>query len=112
MAISGDGSAMYTIQSLWTAALLKLRIVFVILANREYRVLKHNIDIYRQRFATGINQPYPHMDLSPQLDFVALAQGMGVMAERIDDPARLAAAVEAAIASREPRLIEVVIAGK
>jgi len=112
LAISGDGSAMYTIQSLWTAAHLQLGIVFVILANREYRVLKHNIDIYRQRFATGANQPYPHMDLSPTLDFMALAQGMGVGAERIDDPAELAAAVRNAIASGAPRLIEVVIAGK
>ncbi|MSR13799.1 MAG: thiamine pyrophosphate-binding protein [Gammaproteobacteria bacterium] len=112
VAISGDGSAMYAIQSLWTAALLRLPIVFVILANHEYRVLKHNIDIYRQRFDTGAQQLYPHMDLTPRLDFTALAQGMGVVGERVEDPAQLAAAVKRAIAAGAPRLIEVTVAGK
>ncbi len=112
VAISGDGSAMYAIQSLWTAALLNLRIVFVILANREYRVLKHNIDIYRQRFATGSNGPYPHMDLSPNLDFAVIARGMGVTSQRVEDPGQLAAALKAALNAQAPRLIEVVIAGK
>jgi benzoylformate decarboxylase len=112
IAISGDGSAMYTIQSLWTAALLDLSIVFVIFANREYRVLKHNLDTYRLRFAAGSNRPYPHMDLSPALDFTALARGMGVSAEHIEDPAALQAAVRAAIAKRGPHLLEVVVSGK
>ena len=58
LAISGDGSAMYSIQSLWTAAHHGLPIVFVILSNREYRVLKHNLDIYRARFDAGPNKPY------------------------------------------------------
>lgn len=50
VAISGDGSAMYSIQALWTAAHHGLAIVFVILANRQYRVLKHNVDAWRQNF--------------------------------------------------------------
>src|SRR5262245_58493771 len=112
IAISGDGSAMYTIQSLWTAALLDLSIVFVILANREYRVLKHNLDTYRARFAAGSNRPYPHMDLSPTLDFAAMARGMGISAERIEDPSGLQRAVRDAIAKRRPHLIEVVVSGK
>ena len=112
VAISGDGSAMYSISCLWTAALLGLRIVFVILANREYRVLKHNLDVYRMRFNAQSNRDYPHMDLSPNLDFVALARGMGVPGERIEDPAELAAAVRAAIAAGGPHLIEVVVSGK
>ena len=45
--------------------------VFAILANREYRVLKHNLDLYRQRFEAGAGKPYPQMDLgSPPLGFV------------------------------------------
>jgi benzoylformate decarboxylase len=112
VAISGDGSAMYTIQSLWTAALLKLHIVFVILANREYRVLKHNLDTYRLRFDASSNRPYPHMDLSPTLDFTAMARGMAVPGQRIDDADALQAAVRAAIAAGGPRLIEVVVSGK
>ena len=70
---------MYSIQALWTAAHHDLPIVFVILANREYRVLKHNIDAYRARFDVKSNKPYMHMDLSgPVLGFVDLAKGMGV----------------------------------
>ena len=112
VAISGDGSAMYAIQSLWTAALLGLRIVFVILANREYRVLKHNLDTYRMRFGAASNRAYPHMDLSPTLDFVALARGMGVAGVRIDDADALQEAVRVAVAAGGPRLIEVVVSGK
>ena len=103
---------MYTIQSLWTAAHLQLHIVFVILANREYRVLKHNLDIYRLRFDASSNRPYPHMDLTPTLDFTAIARGMGVAGQRVDDPDRLHAAVSAAIAAGGPHLIEVVVSGK
>ena len=79
LCLSGDGSSMYSIQALWTAAHHDLPIVFVILANREYRVLKHNIDAYRARFDVKSNKPYMHMDLSgPVLGFVDLAKGMGV----------------------------------
>ena len=113
VAISGDGSAMYSIQALWTAAHHDLAIVFVILANREYRVLKHNLDIYRQRFGALSNRGYPNMDLAtPELDFVALAKGMGVAGERIDHPDELGPAVARAFASGRPQLIEAVIEGK
>ena len=64
VAISGDGSAMYSIQALWTAAHHKLAIVFVILANREYRILKHNVDVWRQNFEAGTQHPYQQMDLT------------------------------------------------
>ena len=110
--ITGDGSAMYAIQSLWTAALLKLRIVFVVLANREYRVLKHNLDTYRLRFDATSNRDYPYMNLSPGLDFTVMARGMGVSSERIEDPDLLQAAITAAIMTKAPHLIEVVVSGK
>ena len=64
IALSGDGSAMYSIQALWTAAHHNLDMLFVILSNREYRVLKHNLDAYRARFDVPSNKPYPHMDLT------------------------------------------------
>jgi benzoylformate decarboxylase len=111
--ISGDGSAMYSIQSFWTAAHHGLPIVFVILANGEYRILKHNLDGYRQRFATGSNKAYSHMDLSdPGLGFVEMAAGMGVSGCRVSEPDALKTALEEAIAARAPRLIEVAIEGK
>jgi benzoylformate decarboxylase len=111
--LSGDGSAMYAIQALWTAAHVELPIVFVILANREYRVLKHNIDVYRQRFDIASQEPYAHMDLGgPRLGFVEMANGMGVAGTRVTDPADIGLAVQAAFASGKAHLIEVDIEAK
>ena len=113
LAISGDGSAMYSIQALWTAAHCELGIVFVILANREYRVLKHNLDTYRQRFEALSNQGYPHMGLgSPDLGFVEMAAGMGVPGRRVTEGDQVADAVREAFAAGGPRLIEIAIEGK
>ena len=101
VAISGDGSAMYSIQALWTAAHHKLAIVFVILANRQYRILKHNVDIWRQNFEAGTQHPYQHMDLTgPELDFVHLAAGMGVEGVRVDTADDIAPALAKAVAAR------------
>lgn len=109
-AISGDGSAMYSIQALWTAAHHDLPVLFVILANREYRVLKRNLDIFRQRFDINSNRPNPHMNLTePGLDFVSLAGGMGVAGTHVAKAADIGPAVEAALASGKPHLIELAI---
>lgn len=113
LAVSGDGSAMYSIQALWTAVHHRLPIVFVILSNHEYRILKHNLDIYRQRFDAQSNKPYPHMDLtSPVLGFPAIAQGMGMDAETVAHPGEIADALERAFAANAPYLIEIEISGK
>lgn len=111
--VSGDGSAMYSIQALWSAAHHDLNVTFVILANREYRVLKHNIDAYRGRFGVESNRGYAHMDLTgPALGFAELAGGMGVPAERVETPDALKAALATAFASDGPSLIEAAIEGK
>ena len=111
--LSGDGSAMYSIQTLWTAAHHRLPIVFIILANAEYRILKHNLDIYRKRFGVASNRPYREMDLvDPPLGFVEMAAGMGVAGTRVTEPEELATAVRDALASGAPHLIEVAVEGK
>jgi len=113
LCISGDGSSMYSIQALWTAAHHDLPIVFVILANREYRVLKHNIDAYRARFDVKSNKPYMHMDLSgPTMGFVDLAKGMGVAGTHVARADDIQGAVAAAFKSGKPHLIEIEIEGK
>ncbi len=104
---------MYSIQALWTAAHHELPIVFVILANREYRVLKHNIDAYRVRFHVKSNKPYMHMDLTgPVLGFVDMARGMGVAGSHVTQADDIKAAVTAAFKSGKPHLIEIEIEGK
>ena len=113
LCLSGDGSSMYSIQALWTAAHHDLAIVFVILANREYRVLKHNIDAYRQRFDVKSNKPYMHMDLgSPTMGFVDMAKGMGVAGTYVSKADDIKAAVAAAFKTGKPHLIEIEIEGK
>lgn len=113
MCISGDGSAMYAIQALWTAAHAGLPIVFVILANGEYRILKHNIDVYRQKFEIQSQEPYAHMDLgAPRLGFVEMAAGMGVAGTRVTNAADVAPAIRAAFASGRPHLVEIAIEAK
>ncbi len=113
LALSGDGSAMYSIQALWTAAHHDLPVVFLILDNREYRILKHNMDAYRQRFGVRAERPYVHMDLAPpELSFVEIARGMGVAGSRVTRPAEVAPALTAAFASGKPHLLDVVVEGR
>jgi benzoylformate decarboxylase len=113
LCLSGDGSSMYSIQALWTAAHHDLPIVFVILVNREYRVLKHNIDAYRLRFEVKSNKPYMHMDLgNPTMGFVEMAKGMGVAGSHVTRADDIKAAVAAAFASGKPHLLEIEIEGK
>lgn len=101
----GDGSAMYSIQGLWSAAQAKLPITFVILNNRRYAALQD----FAPAFGFGPKDPVQGTDL-PDLDFVRLAEGMGVRAERVTQGRALRDALSHAISSGETRLIEIVVA--
>ena len=110
VAISGDGSAMYSIQALWTAAHHDLAIVYVIVHNREYRILKHNMDAFRRRFGVPSGRPYSHMDLArPELGFVEMAQGMGVAGRRVSKPGELPEALRTAFRAGAPYVLDVVV---
>jgi len=113
VALSGDGSAMYSIQALWTAAHHELAVVFLILNNREYRILKHNMDTYRQRFGAKPDRGYPNMDLvSPDLRFVDMARGMGVEAARVSKPDELRSALDTALGAGRAYLLDIAIEGR
>ncbi|KVA01534.1 benzoylformate decarboxylase [Burkholderia sp. AU19243] len=86
IALIGDGSSLYSIQALWSAAQLKLPIAFVILNNRRYAALQDFAPV----FGFGPGDPVQGTDL-PDLDFVALAQGMRCRAVRVADASRLRA---------------------
>lgn len=104
-AIVGDGSAMYGIQALWTAAHEQLPITYVIANNRGYRIIKERLLSFRgtERF-TG-------MDIrEPDLDFVGLATSFGLPATRVAHPNDLAPALHEAFASGRPNLIDVRVA--
>ena len=105
VAIVGDGSAMYSIQALWTAAHHKLPITYVIPNNRSYRILKERLVSFRK------TDKFVGMDMDdPAIDFVALAQAMGVPAQRITDPADVAPALRESIKGGGPSLLDVSVA--
>jgi benzoylformate decarboxylase len=104
---SGDGSAMYTIQALWTAAHLKLPITYVIANNGGYRIIKQRLKSFHG------NDRFIGMDFAdPKIDFAALARSMGMPAEHIADPDAVAPALRRAFATPGPKLLDVVVDGK
>jgi benzoylformate decarboxylase len=108
--VVGDGSALYSPQALWTAAHLDLPVVFVVVNNRKYLILKRNLQAMAgTSVATG---RFVAMDLDrPPADFVALAGAFGVGASRIDHAADIGDALRGAIDQGGPHLIEVPITG-
>ena len=102
VAVIGDGSSLYSIQALWTAAHLKLPITYVIANNRSYRILKQRVQAYH-----GI-QEFIGMDFNdPPIDFVKLAESLGVTAKRVVDVGDLDGALAESVGSRETALIDV-----
>jgi acetolactate synthase-1/2/3 large subunit len=108
LALVGDGSAMYTLQSLWTMAREGLDVTVLILANGSYNILRGELA------SVGVKNPGPRaVDMlslrRPDLDWVGLAQGMGVAAERVGDCEQLIKAMTAGLRAEGPYLVEVVL---
>jgi benzoylformate decarboxylase len=102
VSVVGDGSAMYTVQALWTAARLMAPVTYVIVNNSQYAILK--------AFAasTGIPDKVPGLDL-PQLDITRIAEGFGCKAETVEEPERLEEALVRALAHEGPYLLNVMV---
>ncbi len=112
--IIGDGSAMMTVQGLWTAANDNIPCIFVICNNGSYRVLKVNFNVYQEEIlelpeTSGGRLLYS--DFATPFDMAAIANSMGVHGERITDPAQIKPAVDRAVASGKPALLDMVIDG-
>jgi len=102
IALLGDGSAMYAIQGLWTAAQLRLGVTFVIIKNRRYEALV----VFGRHF--GLQRTVGTS--LPDIDFCALAKGQGVEAISIDRADALDDALQTAFATiNEPTLVEVAV---
>ncbi|WP_448562047.1 thiamine pyrophosphate-binding protein [Trichothermofontia sp.] len=109
---TGDGGSMYTIQALWTAARYNVDVKFVICNNRSYKLLQLNIDQYWQENQVPAHDYPLSFDLSyPDIQFVQLAQSMGVPAVRVEKPEAVGAAIAQAMAHKGPFLIDVVVSG-
>jgi benzoylformate decarboxylase len=103
---SGDGSSMYSIQSLWTAANHKLPLTFVIVNNGGYRIIKQRL------LAFHGDDHYVGMDfVDPPVDFTGVAKSLGLEAMKITDPKELKGATKSAFSRPGAKLIEVVVDG-
>ena len=103
---SGDGSAMYSIQALWTAAHHKLPLTVVIVNNGGYRIIKQRL------LAFHGDDHYVGMDFAdPKVDFTALAKSLGLEAMQITEAKDVAAALKSAFSRPGAKLIEVVVDG-
>ena len=101
----GDGSAMYGVQALWTAAQRRLPITYVVINNGGYRILKERL------LARGRSRNFAGMELrEPAIDFVSLARGFGLNAVRVGEPGEVAVALRQAIGSGKPTLLDVAVA--
>ena len=107
VAVVGDGSAMWSIQSLWTAAHYHIPVTYIVCANASYCQVKVMKNFLMGEQAKG---RYLGMDLDyPRIDFATIAQTMGVYGQRVEDPAQLRGALRSALESRKPALVEVII---
>jgi len=106
LALVGDGSAMYGIQGLWTAAHYRLPVTFVVCNNTEYRILK---ECARElRLPAACAGRFLGLDVvSPTIDYVGLAQSLGVAARRVSEPDELSDVVAQSLAGDTPQWIEV-----
>jgi len=109
----GDGSAMMTVQGLWTAVNDNIPCVFVILNNGMYRVLKVNFNIYQQDILNvePAGGSLPYSDFPSPFDMAAIAKSMGMESERITDPEDIKDAVVRASKLDKPVLLDIVIDG-
>jgi benzoylformate decarboxylase len=105
--VVGDGSLMYYPQALWSAASAQVPVIFIVLNNGCYRVLKVIIDRMGGPWGTD-GERTPGLDFgSPAIDFVAMGESMGVSGQRATTPTELRAALERALTADGPFLVDV-----
>jgi len=109
VAIVGDGGAMFSIQSLWTAAKYNIPVTYIICHNASYRMVKQGKISELGPQARG---RFLGMELdNPKIDFCQVAQGMGVLGQKVERPEELKEILKIALVSDEPNLVEVAVDG-
>ena len=116
VAVVGDGSAMMTIQALWTAANYGIPAVYLVCNNRSYRILKLNMNIHRQEILgesvdAGF-EGYVGMDFPLPLNIAGIAEAIGVYGRTISDPQDIGPELIRALDSGKPAVLDVVIDGR
>ena len=109
--VMGDGTAIMTVQALWTAANSNIPAVFVICNNQSYRVLKLNSNVYHRLQGLPFPDKYVMADFDIPLDFKAQAEAYGVEGVRVETPEDLAAQVRRGCEMDKPLVIDAIIDG-
>lgn len=108
ISLVGDGSSMYTIQSLWTMVNENLDITVIILNNRSYAIL--NIELERVGAEGAGPKAKSQLDLAQaEIDFVAMAKGMGMPAEKATTAEEFNSALKKALREPGPHLIDAIV---
>ena len=105
---------MMTVQALWTSVNYKIPVVYIICNNASYRVLKVNMNVYKEEVLNEKNysSKYLNMDFPLPFDFCAIAKAFGANGIRIEDTSKLGPAIESAIKSNQTTVIDVIINGE
>jgi acetolactate synthase-1/2/3 large subunit len=106
--VQADGSGLFTLQALWTQAREKLDVLTIVLANRSYAVLRFEIDRVGAKVEESLAGTLLDID-RPDIDWVALAKGLGVEATRVTTAEAFDDLLAAMLRQRGPRLIEAVL---
>src|ERR1700686_853731 len=101
VSLIGDGSAMYSIQALWTAAQRKLPLTIVVINNEGYGAMRSFSQVMQVRNVPGLELP--------GIDFVRIAQGLGCEAVRVSRSSDLTPALERSLVHDGVSLIEVIV---
>ncbi|MGB0389125.1 MAG: thiamine pyrophosphate-binding protein [Ardenticatenaceae bacterium] len=113
IALTGDGGSMYTIQALWTAAHHNINAKFVVCNNQSYMLLKLNIlEYWKEQEIDPHKFPQPFELVNPVVDFVKIAEAMGVPGIKIERPEQAADGIAQALAHDGPFLIDMVVSNQ
>ena len=104
ISVVGDGAFQFGVHALWTAAVLGLPIVFIVIDNESYAAVKAGIKRYRRRGGRPDGSVFPASDL-PGTDIAAISRGFGAFAETVGTIAGIAPAIERARAFEGPAVV-------
>ena len=111
IAIVGDGTGMMSIQALWTASTNNIPITYIMCNNSTYKVLKLNMDIYKEQIGESKNSQYMGMNFDQKFDFKTIAKSFNIDSYSISKPEEIGDVLKKCIASQKPNLIDIHIDG-
>ena len=111
IAIVGDGTGMMSVQALWTASINNIPITYIMCNNSTYRILKLNMDIYKDQIGENKNSKYMGMNFDQKFDFKTIANSFNINSYSISKPEEIGDVLKKCIKSQKPNLIDIHIDG-